>query len=59
MKFVKMDLDLISKVNSKDEGTQTYLYIQHSRNLSNVGLEINYKQLQNQLQHLLSCLEWT
>ena len=38
MKFVKMDLDLISKVNSKDEGTQTYLYIQHSRNLSNVGL---------------------
>ena len=46
-----MGLDLILKVSSKDEGTQAYLYTQQRRNLSNVGLETNYKQLQNQLQH--------
>jgi len=45
-----MGLDLILKVSSKDEGTQAYLYTQQRRNLSNVGLETNYKQLQNQLQ---------
>ncbi|KEH29772.1 hypothetical protein MtrunA17_Chr4g0025581 [Medicago truncatula] len=48
----EIGLDLLPKDTSKDEGTQTYLYVQQPGNLSNVGLETNYKQLQNQLQHL-------
>jgi len=44
-----MGLDLIPKASTKDEDTQTYLYIKQLGNLINVGLESNYKQLKNQL----------
>jgi len=40
-----MSLDLISKAISKGEGAQTDLYTQQPRNLSNLGLQTNYKQL--------------
>jgi len=40
-----MGLNLIPKASLKDEDTQ------QPGNLNNVGLKINYKQLQNQLQH--------
>ena len=32
--LVKISLDLISKVNSKDESTQAYLYTRYPENLS-------------------------
>jgi len=47
-----MCLDLITKANSKDEGTQTYLYTQQPGNPSNGKQITNYKQFQNQLQHV-------
>jgi len=46
----KMGLNFIPETNSKDVDIQSYLYTQQSENLSNVELETNYKQLQNQFQ---------
>ena len=45
-----MGLNFIPETNSKDVDIQSYLYTQQSENLSNVELETNYKQLQNQFQ---------
>ncbi len=47
-----MNLYFITKANSKDEGTQTYLYTQQPGNPSNEKQITNYKQLQNQLQQV-------
>jgi hypothetical protein len=36
-----MNLDLISKASSKNEGAQAYLYVQQRGNLSNARLQNN------------------
>jgi len=43
-------LDLISKVSSKEEGIQAYLYTRQPGNLNDVGLTTNYEQLQQIVQ---------
>jgi len=45
MYIVLKSLDLIRKTSFQDDGTETYLYTQQPRNLSNMGLTTNYKQL--------------
>jgi hypothetical protein len=44
---ILMNLNLVSKANSKCKNAKTYLYTQHRGNHINVGFQRNNKQLQN------------